>query len=235
MGQAGLPGFRIRSKWERPVQGVVARFAALPVANVSDVMGRMNSAGPALRPYHDGTPMCGPALTVRSRPGDNLMLHKAIDMAHPGDVIVCDSGGDITNAIMGELMLAHASQRQVGGFVIHGAIRDLDAIRAQSLPVFAIAVTHRGPYKDGPGEIGYPISLNGMTIRPGDIVMGDGDGVLAIATAEAHSVASAAEAKAAAEARQMEQTLANTLDRGWVDRVLQERGCTFETHGGLEQ
>ncbi|WP_417722336.1 RraA family protein [Salipiger sp.] len=222
-----MEGFRIRSAFERASPECLTRLAALPVANVSDCMGRMNAGPSGLRPYHRGGAMCGPALTVRSRPGDNLMLHKAIDMAQPGDVIVCDSGGDLTNAIMGELMLAHARQRQVGGFVIHGAIRDVDAIGAQDLPVFAMGVTHRGPYKDGPGEIGFAVSLGGMVIAPGDVVMGDADGVLALPAATASEIAARAEAKRGAEAAQMDRTLAGTLDRSWVDKALKDRGCAF--------
>jgi regulator of RNase E activity RraA len=219
------PGFRIRAAMTRPDQSALSRLAALPVANVSDCMSRLSAGGVGLRPYHDGARMCGPALTVRSRPGDNLMLHKAIDMAEPGDVIVCDAGGDLTNAIMGELMLAHARMRGIGGFVIYGAIRDAEAIAGQSLPVYALGVTHRGPYRDGPGEIGYPISLAGMPISPGDIVLGDADGVLSVPRAEGIIIAERAEAKAAAEARQMEQTLAGTLDRSWVDSKLAASGC----------
>src|SRR3546814_3434814 len=129
-----------------------------PVANVSDSMARMDSGGSELRPMHRDGKLAGPALTVRMRPGDNLMLHKAIDMAQPGDVIVCDAGGDVTNSLFGELMLAHAIVRGVAGLVINGAVRDRDAFLERNLPVYAVGVTHRGPYKDGPGEIGFPIS-----------------------------------------------------------------------------
>src|SRR5690606_36251902 len=125
-------------------------------------------------------PLAGPALTVRTRPGDNLMLHKAIDIAEPGDVIVVDAGGDLTNSLMGELMLTYAKRRGVAGFVIYGAIRDADAFPQVNLPVFAAGVTHRGPYKDGPGEINVPIALEGMVVHPGDLVIGDRAGVLAV-------------------------------------------------------
>ena len=114
----------------------------------------------------------GPALTVRARPGDNLMLHKAIDMAAPGDVIVCDGGGDLTNALLGEMMLARAIGHGIAGVVIFGAVRDRQAFLERNLPVYAAGVTHRGPYRDGPGEIGFPISLNGMVIEPGDLIIG---------------------------------------------------------------
>ena len=96
------------------------------------------------------------------------------------EVIVVDGGGDLTNSLMGELMLAHAIKRGLAGFVINGAIRDAEAFLVRNLPVFAVGVTHRGRYKDGPGEIGYPISIDGMSIEPGDLILGDWDGVLAV-------------------------------------------------------
>src|SRR3546814_15725465 len=109
-------------------------------------------------------------------------------MAQPGDVIVCDAGGDVTNSLFGELMLAHAMVRGVAGLVINGAVRDRDAFLERNLPVYAVGVTHRGPYKDGPGEIGFAISLAGMVIQPGDLVLGDMDGVLAVPRASAAQV-----------------------------------------------
>ena len=135
------------------------------------------AAGPRLRPMHNGAALSGPALTVRTRPGDNLMIHKAIDIAAPGDVIVVDGGGDLTNSLIGEIMVRHAASRQVGGFVINGSIRDADALITQALPVYAAGITHRGPYKDGPGEINVAIAIDGMTVEPGDLIVGDADGV----------------------------------------------------------
>lgn len=218
-------GFRILARNRVAVPELVAAFAKLPVANVSDSMNRMTAAGPLLRPMHTSGGMAGVALTVRARPGDNLMLHKAIDMAVPGDVIVCDAGGDLTNALMGELMLAYAVKRGVSGFVLNGAIRDLDAFRQVNLPTFAAGVTHRGPYKDGPGEINTPISLGGMVIEPGDIVIGDSDGVLCVPLAEAETILKKTEAKQAAETAQMAAIHAGTNDRSWVDATLRRLGC----------
>lgn len=218
-------GFRIcRRTRVAPVE-LVQAFARLPVANVSDNMGRMWAGGPSLRPMHTSGGMAGVALTVRSRPGDNLMLHKAIDMAVPGDVIVVDAGGDLTNSLMGELMLAYAQRRGVAGFVLNGAIRDLDAFRQVNLPTFAAGVTHRGPYKDGPGEINVPITLGGMVIEPGDIVLGDSDGVLAVPQDDAEAILKKTEAKQAAEAAQMDAIKAGTNDRSWVDATLRRLGC----------
>lgn len=220
-------GFRILPRRQGVSPDLVARFAALPVANVSDSMHRMTAAGPRLRAYHASGTLAGPALTVKSRPGDNLMLHKAIDMAHPGDVIVVDAGGDLTNSLMGELMLAHAMRRGVAGFVLWGAIRDADAIREANLPLWAMGVTHRGPYKDGPGEINVPIALEGMVIEPGDLILGDGDGVLSVPVTDAPGVLERTEAKQAAETAQMERIKAGTNDRAWVNEALRRLGCAM--------
>jgi regulator of RNase E activity RraA len=174
---------------------------------------------------HGGGVMAGPALTVKTRPGDNLMVHKAIDMAEPGDVIVVDAGGDLTTAIIGELMSAHAETRGVAGMVINGAIRDSGALRAGRFPVYAAGVTHRGPYKDGPGEINVAIALDGMVIEPGDLVLGDDDGVLAVPFAAAEAVYAQAKAKHEAEEKQMAAIRAGKSDRSWVDASLKRLGC----------
>jgi regulator of RNase E activity RraA len=118
-------GFRILKRRRQVDSSLVARFRALPVANISDSMSRMSAGGAALRPLHRGGVMAGPAITVKTRPGDNLMIHKALDIASPGDVVVVDAGGDLTNALIGELMISHAQKRGITGIVLHGAVRGL--------------------------------------------------------------------------------------------------------------
>ena len=220
-------GFRILNRERTASKELVAEFAKLPVANVSDSMARMTAAGPTLRPMHASGGMAGVALTVKARPGDNLMLHKAIDMAVPGEVIVVDAGGDLANALMGELMLAYAIKKGVVGFVLNGAIRDLDNFRATNLPTYAAGVTHRGPYKDGPGEINVPIAIDGMVIHPGDIMIGDSDGVLCVPIDGAEEILKSTQAKSEAEIKQMAAIEAGTNDRSWVDRALIQRGCNL--------
>ena len=221
-------GLRILKRRRKVDAASIAQFDGIPVANVSDSMWRVAAAGPRIRPMHAGAPLAGPALTVKTRPGDNLLLHKAIDLAEPGDVIVVDGGGDLTNALMGELMLAHAAKRGVGGFVLDGAIRDAGALRAQDLPVFAAGVTHRGPYKDGPGEINVPIAIDGMVIEPGDLVLGDEDGVVAVPFDQVREVAAAARKKQDAEAETVREIADGRWDRTWVDATLKRLGCEIE-------
>ncbi|WP_018701346.1 RraA family protein [Amorphus coralli] len=222
-------GFRVVRGHERADGSLVKAFADIPTAIISDNMGRMTAAGPAVRPMHqfrDGKGrLAGTALTVKTRPGDNLMIHKAADEARPGDVIVVDAGGDLTNALIGELIITHARSRGVVGFVINGATRDMDVLGADTFPVFAAGVSHRGPYKDGPGEVGLPISLDGMVVASGDIIIGDQDGVLAIPREAAPDILPLAQKQVENEAKIQAAIAGDGWDRAWVDKLLRERGC----------
>lgn len=222
-------GFKILKRRRQVSTDAVTRFRALPVANVSDSMSRMTAGGAKLRPMHKGGGLAGPALTVKARPGDNLMLHKALDLASPGDVVVCDGGGDLTNSLIGEMMLMHAIKRGIAGVVIYGAVRDSGWIREHDFPVFAAGVSHRGPYKDGPGEINVPIAIEGMVIAPGDLIIGDDDGVLCVPFDDVEAVYKAANAKQQAEAKQIAAINAGTSDRSWVDASLKRLGCEIES------
>lgn len=222
-------GLRILKR-KRAVDLALARqFLDIPVANVSDCMSRMTAGGPRLRPMYSGPRMAGPAVTVKTRPGDNLMIHKALQLLKPGDVLVVDGGGDLTNALIGEIMVGDAIRRQAGGIVIHGAIRDADELRTMSLPVFAAGVTHRGPYKDGPGEINVPIALDGMVIEPGDLMIGDGDGILCVPFGSVEAMLQAAKNKQAAEAKMIAGIADGSYDRSWVDATLTRLGCEIES------
>jgi regulator of RNase E activity RraA len=218
-------GFRILQRQRSVSAETVARFGDLPVANVSDVMNRMTAGGARLRPLHGGGAMAGAALTVKTRPGDNLMIHKALDLAQAGDVVVVDGGGDLSNSLIGELMISHAKVRGLAGLVLWGAVRDLAWIRAQEFPIFAAGVSHRGPYKDGPGEINVPIAIEGMVIAPGDLLLGDDDGVLCVPFDETDAVFKAATAKHQQEEKKMSAILAGKDDRSWIDAALARQGC----------
>lgn len=223
-----MTGFRVLRRRRQVGPDVVDRFRTVPVANVSDVMARMAAAGPRLRPLHAAGGLAGPAVTVRTRPGDNLMIHKALDMAVAGDVVVVDGGGDLTNALMGELMLAYAEKKGLAGVVLNGAVRDYGWVRQSRFPLYAAGVTHRGPYKDGPGEVNVIIAVDGMVIEPGDLVLGDEDGLVCVPYDRVEEVHAAATGKHRAEAEQMRAIEEGRNDRAWVDAALTRLGCTIE-------
>jgi RraA family protein len=208
----------------RPDARLVAEFAKMVTPHLSDSMERLYAGGPRLRPMYRGGTLAGPAFTVKTAPGDNLLVHKALDSARPGDVIVVDAGGFAEHAIIGELMAARARQRGIAGLVIWGAIRDSAELGAGSYPVFACAVTHRGPYKNGPGEINVPIAMGGMPVSPGDIIVGDADGLVAIPQDQAERILASARRILEKETAAMREIQAGTVDRGWVDQALKEKG-----------
>jgi regulator of RNase E activity RraA len=179
-----------------------------------------------LRPYHRNRKavLCGPALTVRVRPGDNLMIHKAMLMAQPGDVLVIDGGGDLTQALIGGLMRTTAVARQLGGFVIDGAIRDMLEWEEDGMPVFAKGNTHRGPSKDGPGEINVPIACAGMAVIPGDLVLGDADGVISIRPEEMPALLRAAKIHLEKESLIRAQNAAGKSDVDRFESILRAKG-----------
>jgi RraA family protein len=209
---------------KRPDPKLIAEFAKMVTPHLSDSMERLYAGGPQLRPMYKGATMAGPAYTVKTAPGDNLLVHKAIDTAKPGDVIVVDAGGFNDHAIIGELMSARAKQRGVAGMVIWGAIRDSAELGAGSYPVFASGVTHRGPYKNGPGEINVPILMGGMTVNPGDIIVGDADGLVAIPQEQGERILKSAQGILTKETAAMKEIEAGTVDRAWVDKSLKEKG-----------
>jgi RraA family protein len=165
-------------------------FRGVPVSIISDNLDRL--AGPTgLRAFHRGGHMCGVALTVRTRAGDNRAVHQALELIKPGDVLVVDGGGDVTRALVGDIMKTIAERRGAAGFVIDGAIRDAAEFAASDFPTYARAAIHRGPYKDGPGVINVPVAIGGFVISPGDIVVGDADGVVAFSPEIALNLAGA--------------------------------------------
>ena len=187
-------GCKIIKDFKRPDPALVERFRDMPVANIDDNMNRTAAAEAGIEPIGHGF-LLGTAFTVKVAQGDNHMFHAAMDLAKPGDVIVIDAGGFTDRAIFGELMANYCKVRGVRGIVCDGAIRDRDGLAAmEDFPVYARSATPNGPYKNGPGEINVPVVIGGRVVRPGDIVVGDGDGVLFIDPAEASALADATEA-----------------------------------------
>ncbi|TMH01318.1 MAG: RraA family protein [Betaproteobacteria bacterium] len=199
---------------------LIAALREIPVAALSDNMHR-NIGTVGLRPYHrpGKHTMAGTAVTARSRGGDNLTYLRALEFCRPGDVLIIDAGGHLDNAVVGGILSFYAASIGVAGLVIDGAIRDVAEIREREFPVYARGVTHRGPYKDGPGEINVPVSVGGMVINPGDIVVGDQDGLLAIPPGEAEVVLDGARTTLANEANTIRAMKEGRWDRSFIDAL----------------
>ncbi|NVO16182.1 MAG: RraA family protein [Rhodoplanes sp.] len=220
------PGFRIYTRIDRPDRALVESFRGLPVANIGDTINRSFILDGRIRKISKGN-LLGPAFTVKTRAGDNLMFHKALQMAQPGDIVVVDAHGDCTNSITGELMMQDAARRGLGGIIIDGAIRDVASLREMALPVYAAGVTPAGPYKDGPGEINVPVSVGSVVVRPGDILVGDEDGIVVVRPKDAAEILEKARKKHAAEEATVKAIAAGTRDMSWIDKELKARGCEF--------
>lgn len=218
-------GFRILPVVRKLSDDIFIEYQNFVTPHLSDNMNRVNAVEAAIRPIHTSGTLVGSAVTVKTRPGDNLLVHKAINMAGPGDVIVVDAGGDLTNAIMGEIMVRMSAKKGIRGFVINGAIRDSEAIREMNYPLFAKGITHRGPYKDGPGEVNVPIQVGGTIVNPGDLVLGDRDGLVIVPAEYAEELIPIVKETMKKEEKQMAEIEEETLDRSWVDEFLLKKGC----------
>jgi regulator of RNase E activity RraA len=178
----------------RPDPALVARLAALPAANIGDAMDRLGVADSGIQAIWPGARLAGPAFTVWARAGDNQGIHRALKAAQPGDVIVVAGQGDTSRALLGELIGERAISAGLVGFALDGAARDQEVLQEIGLPVFARATTPAGPYKTGPSRIAVPVAFGGVPVMPGDIIIGDGDGVVVVPQDQADQIAEAAEA-----------------------------------------
>jgi len=199
---------------------ILAALQEIPVAALSDNLHR-NIGSVGLQPYHrpGHKTMAGTAVTVKTRGGDNLTPMRAFEFCRPGDVLVIDAGGDITNAVIGGILSFYTATIGTAGLVLDGAIRDVAEIRERDYPVYARGVNHRGPYKDGPGEINVPVSVGGMVVNPGDIVVGDQDGLLAFSPDEAELLIERARAHLETEARTIQAMKEGRWDRSFLDAL----------------
>ncbi len=219
-------GFRILPAAPPPPEGLVAALAGCPTAHLADSMSRLQAASGALVPRHrPGIGLCGPALTVRAAPGDFLMVQKALDLARPGDVLAVDGGGFLDQAIFGDVLAAYAVSRGLAGFVVDGAVRDVAAIAAGDFPVYSRGVSPRGPTRAGPGEINVPVSIGGMVVHPGDILVGDADGLVAVPVAAAGEVLRGVEAIRLKDATNLAAIARGEYVRPWMDAALRAGGC----------
>lgn len=220
------PGYRINPRVDTLGGALIEEFRNVPVAHVSDVMGRA-TGGRGLVAYHGSLVLCmsGPAVTVRIRPGDNLMVHAAMMIAHAGDVIVIDGGGDLSTAVIGGLMRTTAISKKLGGFVIDGILRDVAEWAEGVIPAYAKGHGHRGPSKDGPGEVNVPISCAGLAVAPGDLVVGDADGVISVPAAEAQRILLLCRDHALREEKTRESNRSGIIDHERFNTMLRAKGC----------
>jgi regulator of RNase E activity RraA len=220
------PGFVIRRNFARPSRELVQSFAQFATANLSDVMGKENTLDYRVKAIHTPAPrLLGPALTVKARPGDNMMSMKAIALAKPGDIIVIAGGFDTNYSLWGGIMSLMAVQHGVAGVVTDGLVRDLEQIRQAGLPVYSAGLTPVGPSKDGKGQIGVPVVCGGVLVQPGDIIYGDGDGVVVIPQAEAPAVLERAHQRIALEDGWMAAIARGETILVDSDEELASRGC----------
>jgi len=223
MNQTGKIGFRIFTDIPRPGDDLVERFRGLAAANLADAMGRFHFMDPQIQP-RTALPLCGVAVTVSARPADNLMVHKAMEIARAGDIIVVDTCGNTTSAVFGELMGTSAVAAKLGGIVVDGAIRDIATLALIGFPAFSRTVSAGGCDKDGPGEINVPISCGGTVVMPGDIVVGDLEGVVIVPREDASEVLKLVTALKDRETKRIAEIAAGQVFKAEINDTLKSKG-----------
>ena len=217
-------GIEIHPRKEAFKEGVAA-LTGLATSVVSDVSGRTIVAVNILPVNKSPVSVCGNAVTVSVRAGDNLLIHKSLQILKSGDVLVVDGGGDLSRALFGEIMMTVAKSKGAIGCVFDGAIRDVDAFEKHKFPCWARGVNMRGPYKDGPGSINTSISIGGMVVNPGDIILGDCDGIIALSPSIALEAAKLGKEKEATEHKTIQSILDGQYNDAWVDATLKQKGA----------
>ena len=223
-----------------PLSDIVRDFERVPPETVqeaskyaasilADVAGRRGTMHGRIRPLVRSMKLCGPAFTIEVRPGDNLMIHAAMSMARPGDILVIDGKADQTCALMGAIMVNGCMKTKLGGIVMDAAMRDYEELKDMGFPVFSVGTNPNGPTKFVPGRINHPVSCGGMTVAPGDLIVGDADGVVVIERAKAASLLPLAAAKVADERKRIADIQAGrNLRPGWLDGALRAAGLIKE-------
>jgi RraA family protein len=223
--KASPPLSDIRREFERVTPEVVRRASAFAASILADVAGRRGTLDGRVAPLSPSMRLAGPAFTVEVRAGDNLMIHAAMTMARPGDILVVDGKGDRTCALMGSIMLSACKKLGLGGVVLDGAVRDTEELRALGFPVYAVAANPNGPTKSVPGRINWPISCGGTAVQPGDLVVGDADGVVVIEREKAGSLLDLAQKKVDDERSRLADIAAGrNLSPAWLEATLRAAG-----------
>ena len=220
---AGRLGFRVLPSPPRLREDILARFRGLASSNVADAMGRFNFMDAGIR-SRSGFPLAGSAVTVNARPADNLMVHKALQVAEPGEIVVVSTCGNTASAVFGELMCHTAAAKRLGGIVVDGAIRDVEGIRQLGFAAFSRSVSPGACDKDGPGEINIPISCGGTVVMPGDIVVGDADGVAVVPRERAEEVLALVVDLMERERKRVTEIAAGHLYKAEIDDALRKKG-----------
>lgn len=192
-------GWRIGTHAPRAPEALVARFRGLSTGPICDALGRTGAMDYRIKPLAPGMRIAGSALTVRTRPCDNLAIYKALEMAQPKDVLVVATGAFTAASTFGDLVVLLAARRGLAGLVTDGVVRDLEGILEVGLPVFAQGLNPNSPYKDGPADIQVPVVCGGILVQPGDVIVGDADGVVAVPLEQAEAVLAQVEATEAKE------------------------------------
>jgi RraA family protein len=210
---AATDGVVIAPGWHREAASEIRRLGEVPAANVGDALQRMTVMDGGIRLVTERAALLGNALTVDVRSGDNLAIHRALDEARPGDVLVVNGHGDLTRALIGDLIGEIMVNAGVVGAVIDGAVRDVRALSEMGLAVYARAVTPAGPFKDGPGSIGVPVAVGGVVVAAGDVLAGDADGVVVVPRHRVPEVVDALDGIGEKEAVLRQRILAARSDR----------------------
>lgn len=219
------PGFRVRTSIARPAPEIVAALADFKTPDLCDLTNRLYAMAPGIRNLVNDEPLAGPACTVKVYPGDNLMVHKSLDVARPGDVVVVDTCGSRTNAVIGDLVAAKARHRGIAGFVIDGLMRDLEDCKEVGLPIYAQGTTPAGPLHRGPGELNYPICCGGVVVSPGDIVIADSMGITVITQESAEDLLRQLRENRERLERYTEEVRQGAFSMTWVDDELSRNDC----------
>jgi regulator of RNase E activity RraA len=220
------PGFRIRADIDRPAPEVSAAFHAFDTPAISDMMNRLYTMMPRIQNLTDpNLKLIGPACTVKVYPGDNLMVHKSLDILQPGDVVVVDTSASTMTAVLGDLISTKARHRGAAGFLVDGLIRDLPGIKALGdFPVFARGVTPIGPLHRGPGEINHPVAAGGIVVHPGDLIVGDANGVVVVPLDIVDDLLARLTERKNAETSYTSAVARGEFNNDWVDNLLRESG-----------
>lgn len=221
------PGFRVRVDYPHLERTLLQKFLKFDVPDISDSLNRLYALDTAIRrlnrrPYT----ICGCVCTVRVFPGDNLMVHKVLDIARPGDIVVVDAHGDRSmNAVLGDLICAKAQHRGIAGFIVDGLVRDMPSVDDLDFPVFARGTTAVGPLHRGPGEINYPINCGGVVVNPGDVVVGNDAGIVIVPHAHVVEILERLEAHRERLSSYLLAVRRGEFSNQWVDELLDAHGC----------